>query len=156
MASESSREKLPFEPRQKKKKSPSPKTEPTPLKSPYRENSAFDPQKASLSAIPDIVSKRMVGRMMAFSGIPTFLGISSFFIFYWVVSNKLFKVPTTAVVLVTMGLFGLGVVGLSYGILSASWDEDTAGSLWGFTEFKVNFQRMTSAWQSARKEARSK
>lgn len=156
MASESSREKIPFEPRQKKKKSPPQKTEPTPIKSPYRENSAFDTNKANLSAIPDVVSKRMIGRMMACAGIPTFLGISSFFMFYWIVSNELFKVPTTAVVLVTMGLFGLGVIGLSYGILSASWDEDTAGSFWGFREFRVNFTRMTSAWQSARKEAKSR
>jgi hypothetical protein len=155
MPSESSPEKLPFEPRQKKKKATPEKLQPTQVKQ-YRENSAYDKKKAGLSAIPDAVSKRMITRMMAFSGIPTFFGVSSFFIFYLIVTNELFKVPPSAVVLVSMGFFGLGVVGLSYGILSASWDENEAGSFWGFSEFKLNFTRMTSAWQSARKEARSR
>lgn len=149
MSSESSREKIPFEPVQKKKKSTTPKQQ-------YRENSAYDTKKANLSAIPDGVSKRMIGRMIAFSGLPTALGVSSFFIFYWIVTNQIFKVPTTAVVLVSMGFFGLGVIGLSYGILSASWDEDTPGSFWGFPEFKLNFSRMISAWRAARQEARSR
>lgn len=147
MSPESSREKLPFEPRQKKKKSAPPKAKPP-------ENSAFDTRNASLSAIPEAVSKRMIGRMMAFSGIPTSLGVSSFFMFYWIVSHQWFKVPTAAVVLVTMGLFGLGVLGLSYGILSASWDEEVSGSLWGFDEFRINFGRTISAWKAARKEAK--
>ncbi|MEL6937157.1 MAG: photosystem II biosynthesis protein, partial [Cyanobacteria bacterium J06607_17] len=37
---------------------------------------------------------------------------------------------------------GLGVLGLSYGVLSASWQEDEAGSLLGLTEFSINFRRL--------------
>jgi hypothetical protein len=158
MSSESSRNRLPFEPRQKKKKitKTPPVNSTTNSSSNSRANSAYDKEKASLSAIPDGVSKRMIRRMALFSGIPTGLGISSFFVFYLIVSQDWFKVPNTAVVFVSMGLFGLGVVGLSYGILSTSWDEHRIGGLWGWEEFKLNFERMTSAWRTARKEALDK
>jgi hypothetical protein len=49
-----------------------------------------------------------------------------------------------------MGFFGLGVIGLSYGILSASWDENREGSFWGTEEFATNFGRMITAWRTAR------
>jgi len=165
MSPESKEENLPFEPRRKKKKptKKSPVTAPvadTKPKNSAESKKANKPpfergeKNASLSAIPDGVSKRMVRRMALFSGIPTALGISSFVVFYLIVSNELFKVPTTAVLLVSLGFFGLGVLGLSYGILSTSWDEDRLGSWFGFEEFTLNFGRMTSAWRAARKEAK--
>ncbi|MGK7878393.1 MAG: PAM68 family protein [Xenococcaceae cyanobacterium] len=154
MSSKSPRERLPFEPRQKKKKTPKKNPvlgEKTPEKS---KKSAYEPKNAQLSAIPDAVSKRMVRRMALFCGIPTALGLSSFFVFYWIVSQEWFKLPTAVVLFVSIGFFGLGVLGLSYGILSTSWDENRVGGWWGWEEFKVNFGRMTAAWRSAGKEAR--
>lgn len=156
MSPESPREKLPFEPRQKKKKTPKKPSTPSQEASQYPPNSAYNPQEARLSAIPDVVSKRMIQRMVAFSGIPTFLGVASFFAFYWIVSHQWFNVPTPAVVFTTMGLFGLGVLGLSYGILSSSWDEQQDGSWWGWQEFRTNLGRTISAWKAARQEAREK
>ena len=93
--------------------------------------------------------------MAIFSGIPTAMGISSFIIFYLIVSQEWFEIPNTAVLLVSMGLFGLGVLGLSYGILSTSWDEYTTGSLWGWEQFTVNFGRVTSAWRNSRQKSNS-
>jgi hypothetical protein len=147
MSSESSKERLPFEPRQKKKKTP-----------PKAQASVATKKKTETEsqAIPEAVSKRMVRRMALFSGIPTALGFCSFFAFYWIVSHQWFKVPTTAVLLTTLGLFGLGVVGLSYGLLSASWDEERVGSWLGREEFALNFGRTIAAWRSARKEAKEK
>jgi hypothetical protein len=161
MSSELSRERLPFEPRQKKKKNAKKTVDVpennsvSPSKS-VKSNSAYDSNNASLSAIPEEVSSRMVKRMAYFSGIPTGMGIFSFFIFYLIVKQEWLEVPNSAVVLVSMGLFGLGVLGLTYGILSTSWDEGRVGGLWGWNEFKVNFGRMTSAWRSARKETLEK
>lgn len=155
MPSPSERKPLPFEPKKNKekvsKKPPTtgnnePKNQPVATKN--------KKQDASLRSIPEEVSRRMVRRMAIFSGIPTGLGISSFFIFYLIVSQDWFKVPNTAVLLVSFGLFGLGVLGLSYGILSTSWDEGRVGSWWGAEEFSTNFGRMTSAWRQARREAR--
>lgn len=152
MSPESERSSLPFEPRKKKPPKKTPVKAVAEAKKPT--NSAYSQKNPSLSAIPDGVSKRMVRRMALFSGIPTGLGISSFIIFYLIVSNELLKVPTTAVLLVSLGFFGLGVLGLSYGILSTSWDEERVGSWFGFEQFTLNFGRMSAAWRAARKEAK--
>lgn len=161
MSSESSKDRLPFEPRQKKKKpvkKPVDTTQNTPASASKAQKSisAYDSNDASLSSIPEEVSKRMIRRMLYFSGIPTAMGILSFFIFYLIVKQEWFEVPNSAVVFVSMGLFGLGVVGLTYGLLSASWDEGKLGGFLGWKEFKVNFSRMTSAWGSARQETLAK
>ena len=161
MSSESSKDRLPFEPRQKKKKPVkrtvnTTKNSPTSVSKAQKSTSAYDSNNASLSSIPEEVSKRMMRRMLYFSGIPTAMGILSFFIFYLIAKQEWFEVPNSAVVFVSMGLFGLGVVGLTYGLLSASWDEGKLGGFWGWQEFKVNFSRMTSAWGSARQETLAK
>lgn len=107
------------------------------------------------SAIPDAVSKRMIKRMALFSGIPTALGMSSFLVSYFAVSNAWVDLPTVAVLVISLGFFGLGVLGLSYGVLSTSWDEDRAGGLLGWSEFTTNFGRMTQAWRSARQHSKT-
>jgi UDP-N-acetylmuramyl pentapeptide phosphotransferase/UDP-N-acetylglucosamine-1-phosphate transferase len=154
MPSPTNRDSLPFEPKSKTKnknpqnpaKSAEKQTTPSALKSKNKK------QNSSLREIPEVVSKRMVRRMALFSGVPTGLGIFSFFVFYAVVSQEWFKVPNTAVLLVSMGLFGLGVLGLSYGILSTSWDEHRVGTWWGWSDFTVNFGRLTSAWKNAKQK----
>lgn len=159
MPSSSNRHSLPFEPKQSKKKV-NQKTNTTNSITNKQDNSDTKSSKkkadASLKAIPDEVSKRMIRRMIIFSGIPTFMGISSFLVFYLIVSQGWFHVPHTAVLLVSMGLFGLGVLGLSYGILSTSWDEERLASWWGWEEFTLNFRRLTSAWRNARQESAKK
>lgn len=158
MASEEKRDRLPFEPRQTKKKTP--KKAPAKVDSqPVSSEKATKSKKtatsdASLSAIPDVVSKRMARRMTFFSGIPTALGISSFFIFYWISSHQWVVLPSYLVLFVSFGLFGLGFIGLSYGIFSASWDEAQVGSWLGTEQLKTNWQRTISAWKSSRKSAK--
>lgn len=156
MACEPTRDRLPFEPRSsKKQETKKNKKAPAPA-STARTKSAYDRETASLSAVPKAVSNRMARRMALFSGIPTAMGVLSFFIFYWIVSHGWFKVPTAAVAIASIGMFGLGVVGLSYGILSASWDEERIGGWLGWQEFSLNFSRMLSAWKAARQEAGAK
>lgn len=147
---------LPFEPTRKRKKKS--KTVPTKAteSQPQPQPSSQDQHKAqaSLSAIPDSVSRRMVRRMAFFSGIPTSLGILSFFVFYWIVTQELLELPPYTVVLVSMGLFGLGVLGLSYGLISTSWDEARVGTRFGWDEFTTNIKRLAAAWRNARRETR--
>lgn len=100
--------------------------------------------------IPDGVSRRMIRRIILFSGLPTALGISTFVVSYLVVSNELIELPNVAVLFTSLGFFGLGVLGLSYGVLSASWEETQEGSLLGWGEFQVNLQRFISAWKDFR------
>ncbi|MBV5259805.1 DUF3464 family protein [Synechococcus moorigangaii CMS01] len=154
MSSEPKRDRLPFEPKQAKKKPPKQVPAPAAVTAEAPRRSPKD--DASLSAIPDAVSKRMIRRMALFSGIPTALGISSFVVAYYIVANELLELPTVAVLLVSLGCFGLGVLGLSYGILSTSWDEARPGSILGWAEFNLNLGRMVQAWRASRREARSK
>ncbi|MBD2260438.1 PAM68 family protein [Pseudanabaena sp. FACHB-2040] len=107
----------------------------------------------SEASIPEGVSRRMFRRMVIFSGVPTFLGVGVFFLSYFLLINQILDVPKYAVFLTTLGCFGLGVVGLSYGALSASWDEDRLGGWFGASEFKVNFGRLTEAWRTSRKSS---
>jgi Photosynthesis affected mutant 68 len=106
-------------------------------------------------AIPEVVSRRMAKRMLIFSGIPTLLGLSSFPASYFIFSSHLIELPNVAVLLVSLGFFGLGVLGLSYGVLSASWDEDQPGSALGITEFKLNLGRTIENWKLARQRSKS-
>jgi hypothetical protein len=151
MASEPpARERLPFEPAQKKSKAPK---RPTPVNLPKPKTAR---EAANLRAIPAEVSQRIGKRMAIFCGIPTSLGMLSFFIFYWVVSHNWLKIPPYLVFATTLGLFGLGFLGLSYGIFSASWDEGRLGGWWGWEEFRVNFGRTVTAWRTGKAEAQSK
>jgi uncharacterized membrane protein len=106
------------------------------------------------SGIPEVVSQRMARRMTFFAGLPTLLGMLSFIGSYFLVKNGS-KLSTTVVLLVTLGLFGLGVVGLSYGVLSACWDENQVGTLVGAEQFGVNWGRMTGAWKESGEQKRA-
>ncbi|NEO01033.1 MAG: DUF3464 family protein [Moorea sp. SIO3I7] len=166
MSTEPSRERLPFEPRQKRKKNPkaqnsstnpqaTPKEKPsqTTVKQDKKQDKKQDlPRAASKDsmAIPDVVSKRMVRRMALMCGIPSFLGIVTFVVSYLLITQVGVELPHVAVILVSMGCFGLGVLGLSYGVLSASWEEDIPGTFFGWQEFSTNLGRLTSAWRAAK------
>jgi hypothetical protein len=94
----------------------------------------------------------MVRRIALFSGIPTALGMSTFLLSYLAVSNDWFKLPTYVVLFVSLGWFGLGVLGVSYGLLSASWDEERLGNWLGFDELKTNWGRVRASWKANKAE----
>ncbi|MGF1537266.1 MAG: PAM68 family protein [Elainellaceae cyanobacterium] len=115
-----------------------------------------DSRRSKGSGIPEAVSQRMVKRMVLLAGTPMLLGVATFFTSYYIVSHDLFRLPTVAVLLVSLGFFGLSVLGLSYGALSASWEEtDVPGSLLGWKEFRLNFGRMRGSWQDAKQSRNS-
>ncbi|MDJ0519316.1 MAG: PAM68 family protein [Trichodesmium sp. MO_231.B1] len=163
MSPESSRQPLPFEPaksrkKQSKKSSSSPKVKATEEKnySNVNQSKNISNQKSQKvrgeNSIPEVVSRRMISRMVLLSGTPLLFSLLTFVFSYFIIINDIFTVPNQAVLLVSTGFFGLSVIGLSYGLFSASWDEDKKGSLLGWQELKINFQRMKEAW----KEAKSK
>lgn len=100
-------------------------------------------------SIPKEVSSRMLRRMAILSMGPIALGVGIFFLSYYLLSRNIVEFAPVVVLLTTMGCFGLGVVGLTYGMLSASWDEEP-GSFVGFSEFKLNLGRMVDAWKASR------
>lgn len=48
------------------------------------------------------------------------------------------ELPQGTAFVVSGFCFGAGILGITYGILSASWDENEAGSGLGIKEFKSN------------------
>jgi hypothetical protein len=91
----------------------------------------------------------MIRRAVFFSGTPMLMGMSVFLLGYFAIINHWFPVSNTVVLLSSMACLGLSVLGLSYGILSACWEEDSSikGSLLGWAEFKTNFGRMADAYR---------
>ncbi|MGD1859579.1 MAG: PAM68 family protein [Leptolyngbyaceae cyanobacterium] len=164
MPTDSDKKRLPFEPSSKRKKEPK-GNQPQAIadapakavKTPQKEKkSARKPPAArDEDSIPEVVSRRMLRRILYFSGIPVTLGIFIFFASYMLIIRDIVVLPNVVVLLTTLACFGLSVVGLSYGALSASWEEDNLGSLLGIEQFQVNFGRLVGSWRQAREERRN-
>ncbi len=164
MATEPERQPLPFEPSKKAPKVAKNKEQTAAIEKKPQSN--YKPQKAPVSskkavnkppftkdemALPKVVSDRMARRMVVFCGVPTVLGMATLIGGYVAISHGI-KPPGVLVLLLSMGFLGLSVLGLTYGILSASWDEEVAGGKLGWQEFVVNWGRMLAAWKSTRQK----
>ncbi|MEA5576425.1 PAM68 family protein [Anabaena sp. UHCC 0451] len=152
-AEESERSRLPFEPNKKRQKPVKAKIQQVvKTQEPSQKSQKQPPFTKEEMAIPEVVSQRMIRRVAAFCGIPTSLGITTLVASYLLVSYAHVQLPPIAVLLVNMGLFGIGVLGITYGVLSASWDEDSPGTLIGLGEFATNWGRMAEVWRETRKK----
>lgn len=105
-------------------------------------------EKEAVVPIPPEVSRRMVRRMLIFSGIPSGIGFSSFFVNYYLMVNHVVALPSYFTLVESLGFFGLGFLGISYGVLSASWDPEP-GSLLGIGEFRRNLSNLLKQWQAS-------
>lgn len=94
--------------------------------------------------IPDYVANRMARRVAVATGIPSILGMSTFVASYLLVSKGVLDIPPGITLVTSGGFFLLGLVGLSYGVLSASW-EPGAGSLLGIEQIGLNIGRLRSS-----------
>ena len=94
--------------------------------------------------IPDYVANRMARRVAVATGIPSILGMSTFVASYLLVSKGVLDIPPGITLVTSGGFFLLGLVGLSYGVLSASW-EPGAGSLLGIEQIGLNISRLRSS-----------
>ncbi|MEL7224345.1 MAG: PAM68 family protein [Cyanobacteria bacterium J06576_12] len=114
-----------------------------------KQKNAANSDPDSDGRIPKEVSRRMVRRMATLSIAPIVIGVGIFFTSYYLLSHQIVTFAPIVTLLTTMGCFGLGVVGLTYGMLSASWDEEP-GSLVGLDEFKLNFGRIMDARKASK------
>ena len=106
-------------------------------------------ERASQQVIPDAVANRMARRIALATGIPTLMGMGVFIASYLLVSRHILDIPPSATLLASGGCFLLGVLGLSYGVLSASW-ENEAGSLLGAEQIGVNIERIRTSLRAMR------
>jgi len=105
--------------------------------------------KANAQVIPDVVANRMARRIAIGTGIPTVMGMGVFVGSYLLVSRQIFDVPPGATLAASGGCFFLGLLGLSFGVLSASWEEKP-GSLLGTEQIGLNISRLRSSVKAMR------
>jgi hypothetical protein len=104
-------------------------------------------EEADEGVIPEVVTNRMISRMGFSVGIPLFIGVLFFPFFYYLKVGLKIDVPTWVPFIVSFFFFGSALLGVSYGIVSASWDPMREGSLLGWNEARKNWPVF---WQSLR------
>ena len=104
--------------------------------------------KQSSSGIPKYVADRMARRIFFTAGIPTFMGMSVFIVSYIIVTRNIAEIPPSSTIAISAFFFLLGLAGLSFGILSASWDKEP-GSFFGIENIPMNIQRAKAAFKPA-------
>jgi len=104
--------------------------------------------KRQTSGIPKYVADRMARRIFFTAGIPTILGMSVFVVSYIIVTRNIAEIPPSSTIAISALFFLLGLAGLSFGILSASWDKEP-GSFFGIENIPMNIKRAKAAFKPA-------
>ena len=108
----------------------------------------LNPKKQSAQGIPKYVADRMARRILFTAGIPTILGMSVFVVSYIIVTRNIAEIPPSSTIAISALFFLLGLGGLSFGILSASWDKEP-GSFFGIENIPLNIKRAKAAFKPA-------
>ena len=101
------------------------------------------------SGIPKYVANRMARRIAFTTGIPTLSGMGVFIGSYFLISRGIAEISPTITLVSSAMCFLIGLLGLSYGILSASWDVKPGGFL-GLENIKPNINRIKDAFKSTK------
>jgi hypothetical protein len=107
------------------------------------------PRPARQQGIPNAVAARMVRRIAVATGIPSLLGMVVVVSSYLLVSRGILDIPPGLTLLGSGAFFLVGLLGLSYGVLSACWEEQP-GSLLGFEQIGVNISRLRASVKAMR------
>ena len=106
------------------------------------------PKTIKSTGIPKYVADRMAKRIFFTAGIPTIMGMSVFVVSYIIVTRNIAEIPPSSTIAISALFFLIGLGGLSFGILSASWDEKP-GSFFGIENIPLNIQRAKAAFRPA-------
>ena len=135
------RSSLPFEPKGSKQASGS-------------KQAGGGPTAVKQEVIPRFVADRMARRVAVFTGLPTVAGMGVFVGSYLLITRGIADVAP-GLTLATSGFFFLlGLVGLSFGVLSSSW-ETQPGSLLGIENLRPNIQRMRESIRASKQQKQS-
>jgi hypothetical protein len=99
--------------------------------------------------IPDAVANRMARRIAVATGIPSLMGMAVFIVSYLLVSQQIADIPPGVTLVSSGACFLLGLLGLSYGVLSASW-ETHPGTLLGTEQIGLNIGRIRESIRTMR------
>lgn len=90
------------------------------------------------AAVPTVITDRMLKRIIIFAGTPIFFGLTLLPLFYYLKIKHDLDIPTWIVYSIQSLAWGGGLAGISYGIVSTSWEPRREGSFLGWTEFQAN------------------
>lgn len=105
------------------------------------------------AVIPERVAQRMGKRMLPFVGVPLFGVTGAFITFWYLATYKNYEFQPALVAFSTIGILGIGLIGITYSVMSASWDDDVEGSALGLNEFKTNFESIKGGLKRTRENA---
>lgn len=106
-----------------------------------REEEALMATDPSVGAVPELVANRMLSRIVVLAGIPVFGGLAIFVGAFFYFKKYDIVVPPAMIAYATQAPFILGLMGITYGIMSSSWDKED-GSMLGIAEFRTNLDRV--------------
>mmetsp|Transcript_12521 Transcript_12521/g.29895 ORF Transcript_12521/g.29895 Transcript_12521/m.29895 type:complete len:271 (+) Transcript_12521:184-996(+) len=105
------------------------------------------------TAIPEKVAQRMGGRMLPFVGIPLFGSMAAFVGFWYMATYRDLEFQPALVAASTIAFLAIGLVGITYSIMSTSWDEDREGSFLGTDEFSTNLDNIKEGLSRSKENA---
>ncbi|CAI8593723.1 unnamed protein product [Vicia faba] len=94
--------------------------------------------------ITKVVMYRIVGRILVSVLVPMGIGLGFLHLYGELKDREIWNAPLWIPFLTTLITFGASALGIAYGVLSTSLDEEREGSLLGFQELEKNWVEM---WQ---------
>ncbi len=104
--------------------------------------------------IPRYVADRMARRVAVFTGLPTVAGMGVFVGSYLLITKGIADIAPGLTLAGSGFFFLLGLAGLSFGVLSSSWNPQP-GSLLGLENLKPNIQRMRQSIKAQKQQNKS-
>lgn len=105
------------------------------------------------AVIPEVVAQRMGKRMLPFVGIPLFGGMGAFVGFWYFATYKNVEFQPALVAFSTIAILAVGLLGITYSVMSASWDEDEEGTFLGTEQFSKNLNSIKDGLKRTRENA---
>ena len=105
------------------------------------------------AVIPEKVAQRMGNRMLTFVGVPLFGSMAAFVGFWYMATYRDMEFQPALVAASTIALLAVGLVGITYSIMSTSWDPDREGSMLGTDEFSKNLDNIKEGLSRSKENA---
>ncbi|KAL1496145.1 hypothetical protein AB1Y20_014765 [Prymnesium parvum] len=112
------------------------------------------PLNPSDGVMPQVVSDRMLRRVVPFAGLPIAGAALIFGGFFYANTQLGLDLPPQLVAYATQLCVLLSFAGITWGVMSTSWDEEVEGSLLGIEQVGKNFNLMRGVDEQRREEAR--
>eukprot|EP00898_Chlorokybus_atmophyticus_P004861 jgi/Chlat1/5376/Chrsp35S05291 len=116
------------------------------------DNDSFDDMGEGPSGeVPQVVTDRMLKRMLLFSGVPLLIGLLTFPGLYYLQKVQHWDVAPSVAFVLSIVAFGTAALGISYGVISASWDPSREGTFIGWREARANLPVLLDTWKRQRR-----